>query len=118
MISFAMAAPRRTINRAKDLRRTMSLPEVMLWMRLRGGDRHFRRQRPVGPYILDFYCAEARLAVEVDGATHDLETQAAHDRRRDAWLAENGIRVLRLPARLILTDIEAALRIIEAAINP
>ena len=115
-----MAAPRRTINRAKALRKTMSLPEVLLWRELRGqalGGLRFRRQRPVGPYILDFYCAEARLAVEVDGQGHQFEAQAAHDLRRDQWLARNGVCVLRLPAVLVLKEMDAALRTIEAAIG-
>ena len=67
----------------------MSLPEVILWDCLRGqrleGFR-FRRQHAVGSYVLDFYCASARLAVEVDGSHHDLPGQIAHDQRRDRWL--------------------------------
>jgi very-short-patch-repair endonuclease len=113
-----MAAPRRTINRARDLRKAMSLPEVLLWGQLRGetlADLRFRRQRPVGPYILDFYCAQARLAVEVDGQGHDFASQTAHDERRDSWLAEQGIRVLRLPAKLVLEDMDSAVRTIQAA---
>jgi len=113
-----MAAPRRTINRAKAMRKAMSLPEVLLWRQLRGqgvGGLRFRRQRPLGPYILDFYCAETRLAVEVDGQSHEFEAQAAHDLRRDQWLAQNGVRVLRLPAVLVLKDMDATLRTIEAA---
>jgi very-short-patch-repair endonuclease len=60
-------------NRARALRRQMSEPEVMLWSRLRSrGEDHptFRRQHPFGSIILDFYCPAARLAIEVDGATH------------------------------------------------
>lgn len=98
----------------------MSLPEVLLWKQLRGevlAGLRFRRQRAVGPYILDFYCAEARLAVEVDGQGHGHEEQAAHDLRRDRWLAENGIRVLRLPANLVLKDMDAALRTIQAVVR-
>lgn len=55
----------------------------------------FRRQHPIGPFILDFYCPEQRLAVEVDGAVHDADEQAEHDRRRTRWLAGQGIRVIR-----------------------
>lgn len=111
-----MTAPRRTINPAKSLRGAMSLPEVALWARLGGGvvnGLRFRRQRPAGPYILDFYCAELRLAVEIDGMTHDARVE--YDRRRDAWLTDKGIRVLRLPARLVLYEMKAALAAIEAA---
>jgi len=102
-----MRAPPITFERARRLRRTMSLPEVLLWQGLRGhrcAGLRFRRQHPIGPYILDFYCADARLAVEVDGATHDYEERARLDARRDAWLAEQDIRVMRVAARDVLTD--------------
>ena len=84
-----MRAPQVTFRRARTLRRDMSLPEVLLWDCLRARRLHglrFRRQHPVGPYVLDFYHAEARLAVEVDGAHHDLPGQMSHDLRRDVWL--------------------------------
>ena len=65
--------PKKTVARARDLRRTMTLPEVLVWQHIRGrrldGIR-FRRQHPIGPYILDFFCEDARLAVEVDGESH------------------------------------------------
>ncbi|WP_245512823.1 endonuclease domain-containing protein [Enterovirga rhinocerotis] len=77
----------------------------------------FRRQHPIGPYVLDFYCPEARLALEVDGAADDHPTRAAHDAHRTAWPAEHAIRVLRLPARDVLRgdDAEHVLPTIEAA---
>ena len=102
-----MRAPTLTFKRARALRREMTLPEVVLWRALRRGAvgrLRFRRQHPVGPYVLDFYCAAARLAVEVDGAVHDVPEQATHDERRMAWLAERGIRVLRVPAQEVLRD--------------
>ena len=89
----------------------MTFPEVLLWQALRKkthGPR-FRRQHPVGPYVLDFYCEEAKLAVEVDGADHHPDEAAAYDERRDAWLRRHGIRVLRLSARLVFEDMDAAL---------
>lgn len=58
----------------------------------------------VGPYVLDFYCAVARFAVEIDGAQHDLPEQIAHDMRRDAWLETRGIHVMRIAAADILND--------------
>jgi very-short-patch-repair endonuclease len=86
----------------------MTLPDVVLWRaalrRAAVGDLRFRRQHPIGPYILDFYCPKARLAVEVDGAAHDLPQQAAHDAQGAAWLREQGIRVLRVPAGDVLRD--------------
>ncbi|MGA0598952.1 endonuclease domain-containing protein, partial [Enterovirga sp. CN4-39] len=81
------------------------------------GNFRFRRQHPVGPYVLDFYCPEARLALEVDGAAHDHPVRAARDEHRTAWLTEHGIRVLRLPARDVLRgdDAEHVLPTIVAA---
>jgi very-short-patch-repair endonuclease len=99
----------------------MTLPEVLLWENLRGGrlnGLHFRRQHPVGPYILDFYCSIAHLAVEVDGVGHDDPDQMTHDARRDHWLEKNGFRVLRITAKDVLSDetLEAVLaRIAQAA---
>jgi len=77
----------------------------------------FRRQHPIGPYILDFYCAEAKLAVEVDGAGHDLLDQVAHDRRRTAWLAGRGIKVIRLRAAHVKDELEGVLGFILAAVR-
>jgi very-short-patch-repair endonuclease len=96
----------------------MSLPEVLLWNGLRGrrlGGLLFRRQHPVGPYVLDFYCPSARLAVEVDGGAHDHPDQVRRDAARDEFLVARGIRVLRLPATIVLRDMDAAGRAIEAA---
>ena len=110
-----MDGSRITKDRAKALRRTMSLPEVLLWKALKGGaiERlHFRKQHPIGPYILDFYCDAAKLAVEVDGASHGAGDRPVRDERRDAWLADQGIATLRLPASLILRDVDAAARTI------
>jgi len=94
-----------TLKRARALRRKMTLPEVLLWQELRGGKLRglqFRRQHPIGPYILDFYCPTVRLAIEVDGRAHEDPNQFEHDRRRDQWLANGEIRVLRISALAIL----------------
>jgi very-short-patch-repair endonuclease len=96
-----------TFRRARRLRRDMTLPEVLLWDCLRAGRLEgfrFRRQHPVGPYILDIYCASARLAVEVDGFQHDQPAQIAYDRRRDGYLGERGIRVMRIAATDVLDE--------------
>jgi very-short-patch-repair endonuclease len=75
----------------------MTPPELRLWLALRRKSHaglRFRRQHPVGPYILDFYCPAAHLAVEVDGDTHNYRD----DTGRDRCLKGRGIRVLRIPA--------------------
>jgi len=101
----------------------MTLPEVLLWQALRSrhvGGLRFRRQHPVGPYILDFYCASARLAVEVDGSVHDSTEQIRHDERRNAWLASRHIKVLRFAAADVLKrdGLEFILSTIEQAAAP
>lgn len=109
-----------TINlkRARRLRQSLTPPEVALWVRLKGRQLEgfgFRRQHVVEPYILDFYCEAARLAIEVDGQAHSAPDSVAHDARRDAFLRHRGIETLRLPASLVLDDVTAALsRILEA----
>ncbi|WP_204270871.1 DUF559 domain-containing protein, partial [Escherichia coli] len=57
----------------------------------------FRKQHAAGPYVLDFYCAPAMLAIEVDGEAHARGDRPARDATRDAWLAEQGVKVLRYP---------------------
>ena len=107
-----MYAPKKTVEWARELRRKLSLPEGLLWAALRGrrldGIR-FRRQHPEGPYILDFYCEEAMLAVEVDGAVHEHPDQQAHDARRTEWLGLRGIAVYRIAARDVLRNLEGVL---------
>ncbi|HWG06303.1 MAG TPA: endonuclease domain-containing protein [Beijerinckiaceae bacterium] len=115
-----MRAPSLTFKRARELRRKMTLPEVVLWQAVRKGrlaGLRIRRQHPIGPYILDFYCPSARLAIEVDGLVHDIAAQVRHDERRTAWLAERGVRILRIAAMDILKDerLEGGLLDIEQA---
>jgi very-short-patch-repair endonuclease len=101
----------------------MTLPEVILWQEVRRGrlkGLQFRRQHPIGPYILDFFCPAARIALEIDGSSHDNERQSQHDERRDAWLAVRGINVLRIAAADVLRDenLEHVLDYIEQAAAP
>lgn len=109
--------PGRTVRHARALRRAMTAPEVALWsvLRARPGGLKFRRQHPAGPFVLDFYCAAAMLAVEVDGEAHDRGDRPARDQRRDAMLATHGIETLRIPARAVLADLEAVVRLVVAA---
>lgn len=95
----------------------MTPPEVRLWVQLRRRTQgfRFRRQHPLGPFVLDFYCDRAKLAVEVDGQAHWIGDAQLHDIERDAWLAARGVRVLRLSARLIFEDMDAAIRMITHA---
>ena len=100
----------KSVRHARRLRRAMSLPELLLWKALR--DRpaglKFRRQHPCGDYILDFFCADARLAIEIDGEAHDRGDRPERDAARDAWLGKAGISTLRIPASMVLRDLDAA----------
>lgn len=82
---------------ARRLRKKLTSAEALMWWRLRRdyGEWRFRRQHPIGPYIADFACIEARLVIEVDGATHGSVEDIAHDERRTAFLEANGWRVVR-----------------------
>jgi len=98
----------RNVARARELRDRLSLPEALLWRLLKGSPDgvHFRSQHPVGDYVLDFYCARARVAFEIDGYAHDLGDRPERDAARDAWLKEQGIEVLRIPAAEVLKSPE------------
>jgi very-short-patch-repair endonuclease len=89
----------------------LSVPEARLWSRLRRrqlGKPVFRRQHPIGPYVLDFYCAKARLAIELDGASHDMGDRPRRDIRRDQWLRKRGVTVLRIPVSELPRQIDEA----------
>ena len=101
---------------ARDLRRKMTLPEVIVWhwLRKRPNGLKFRRQHPTGRYVLDFFCSDARLAVEIDGQGHNLGSVPERDATRDAWLQTAGIKTLRIAAADVLNDADAVLRWIMA----
>src|SRR4030042_739172 len=95
---------------AKNLNNAMTPAERLLWSRLRRNSLgyHFRRQAPIGKYILDFYCVKAKLAVEVDGDVHAEETE--HDAERTKWLEnEKQIRVLRITNLDVLQNIDGVI---------
>ncbi|PWG01540.1 hypothetical protein DF286_00640 [Sphingosinicella humi] len=96
------------MKRARQLRKEMSLPEVLLWRELRQRPEgfKFRKQFPQNPYVLDFACLETRLGIEVDGEAHDRGDRPARDERRDAYLQELGFTVMRVPAREVLKNLE------------
>ncbi len=95
----------RNVAKQRNLRANMSLPEVLLWQQLRSqSEVKFRRQHPLDPYVLEFYCAKVRVCFEIDGIAHDLSGRPEHDVRRDDWLQEQGIGVVRMPAFEVLFD--------------
>ena len=101
---------------AKKLRREMSLPEVLLWQRLktRPNGLKFRKQHDAGDYVLDFYCHEVRLIVEVDGIGHDMGDRPERDEERDAHFSARGFTTVRVPAADVLRDPDEAAEAIAA----
>jgi very-short-patch-repair endonuclease len=94
----------------------MSLPEVLLWqvLRKRPAGLKFRRQFPTDRMTTDFACLSHRLIIEVDGERHSFGDQPRRDAARDALLQRDGFRVMRIPARDVLRDMEAVLRFMVA----
>ena len=98
------------------MRKSPTSNEAKLWQMLRRrqvGDLRFRRQAPIGPYIVDFVCLRHRLIIEADGPFHD----AADDARRDGWLKAQGFGILRFSNESIATDPNSVLAAIMAAVE-
>lgn len=106
-----------TVLRARALRRDMTLPEGMLWqvLRQRPDGFKFRRQHPIGRCIVDFYCPAARLVIEVDGESHSMGDRPQRDARRDRWLRNQGLRVLRFAASEVIKDLGSVITAILVA---
>ena len=99
-------------NRAKRLRQTMTRAERLLWRYLKAGHLIgllFRRQAPIGKYIVDFVCHAAHLVVEADGETHDFAERVRRDQERDAWLASRDYAVLRFTNDDVIRNLEGVL---------
>jgi very-short-patch-repair endonuclease len=104
---------------ARELRKDLTDAEQRLWYHLRHrqlGHSRFRRQAPIGPYIVDFVCFEARLIIELDGGQHAIQVEA--DARRMEWLNSQGFRVIRFWNHQVFEDGEAVLEAICLALDP
>lgn len=104
-----VVARRRVLKqeRARELRLLATVSERKLWSLLRRkqvGHLRFRRQQPIGPYIADFYCAAAKLVIELDGGQHGEDRHVLRDEVRTRWLETSGYRVLRFSNREFLRD--------------
>ena len=103
------------VSRARRLRREMSDAESKLWSELRGRrfvGCKFRRQRPVGAYIVDFVCYEPKLVIEIDGGQHGRREQSEDDRERTRWLSANGFKVIRFWNDEVLQNLDGVLEVI------
>src|SRR5450759_246385 len=86
----------------------MSPSEIRLWrvLRLRPEGLQFRRQYPFGPFVLDFFCKSASVAIEVDGLAHDFGDNPARDERRDRWVRGQCVETLRISAEEVRNNLE------------
>ena len=96
----------------------MTLPEQVLWKALRKPDLGFRRQVPIGRYVVDFVHFRARLIIELDGGWHDLPERQLHDETRDAWLTSQGYRVVRFRNQQALDDPSGVVEAIGTLLPP
>ncbi|AQR74244.1 endonuclease domain-containing protein [Sphingomonas sp. LM7] len=103
---------------ARSERKKLSPAELRLWLELKTepGGYYFRRQHAAGPYRLDFYCAKARLCVEIDGEAHGFGDRPARDAARDRWLEARGVATLRVAAAEVFGNLEGVLAHILAAV--
>jgi len=101
-------------ERARDLRKPLTMGETLLWKRLRGRAMNgydFHRQKPIGDTIVDFFCARLMLAIEIDGCSH--RDRATEDAERQRWLEGQGVRFLRFSE----PDVRHDMRFVEGAIQ-
>jgi very-short-patch-repair endonuclease len=105
------------LQRSRDFRHPLTPPEAKVWAAVRDRKMGFkiRRQHPIGRFILDFYCAEAKLAIEIDGDAHAAPDQAAYDSARTSWLEERGYRVIRFEAAEVGRNLSGVVDAIRAA---
>ncbi len=111
-IAKLITGPKGTVKLARKLRSEMTLPEGLLWreLRKRPGGLKFRRQHPSGAFVIDFYCAAVRLAIEVDGLAHDTAEVIKRDSVKSNFLRSQGIATLRVPAKVVFEDMELVVR--------
>jgi very-short-patch-repair endonuclease len=104
---------------ARELRQNMTLGEVLLWQKIRGHQLgyQFHRQVPISEYIVDFYCHELFLAIEVDGSTHDHPDVAVSDLSRQSELESLGIKFIRFEEKEIRDNVDTVVEVVERWID-
>ena len=108
---------KKLIPLARNLRKNMTTPEILLWSRLRMKQvkgYQFYRQRPIGEYIVDFYCPQADLVIEIDGAHHFEEHGLLSDKEKNEFLKNCGLKVLRFTNNEVMSNIAEVVEQIES----
>lgn len=106
---------------SRELREHMTDAERRLWVKIRMkqlGGCQFYRQKPVGDYIVDFFCPKAKLVIELDGSQHLSDEMTEYDRVRDEYMSSLGLRVLRFTNNDVMTHIDGVVERITEGINP
>ena len=106
-------------NNARSLRRNMTDVERMLWAKIRSGQLQgfrFRRQHPIGNYIVDFICLELKLVIELDGSQHMDQQQ--YDMKRSQWLQNNGFKIVRFWNSDVLENFDGVMQTIQMHLPP
>ena len=116
-MSAMLCGPEQTVKKARRLRRAMSVPEVLLWNRLRSrqGRYKFRRRHPAGTYLLDFFCSDTLLALKVDGISLDMGDRPVADETRDRARRKRRVEVLRTSAADVSRSADQVIEWIVAA---
>ena len=106
-------------HRAQDLRKSLTKAERLLWKQLRGSQlgQQFRRQHPIGPFIVDFYAPDLKLVLEIDGDSHAGHEAEEYDARRTAFLRNQGCSVVRFTNRDVLNSIEGVMAAIHERLD-
>jgi very-short-patch-repair endonuclease len=107
-------------EKARALRKSPTIAEDKLWQFVRGRKmlgKKFRRQHPFEEFILDFYCHECKLVVEIDGDYHLSKEQTVYDANRTAFLNEQGLSVLRFTNRQVMAEIDTVIRKVKEVIK-
>jgi very-short-patch-repair endonuclease len=111
---------KRLFTRRKDLRNKSTPQEIYLWVKIKNSQlgEKFRRQHSIGGYIVDFYCPNKKLTIEIDGSQHFIKENIEYDKIREDYLKEIGINTLRFTNKEINTEIESVLEKIKSYISP
>ena len=112
--------PKTSSGYRRELRRNLTPAEALLWSNLKNASlegKQFHRQYGIGPYIVDFYCPQCRLIVELDGAVHEGPLEIERDEKRTAFLNGLGIRVIRFENRAVFDSLELVLNSIRLALG-
>jgi very-short-patch-repair endonuclease len=106
---------RKLKNRSRELRTNMTESELILWCKIRQkqiNGAQFNRQKPIGNYIVDFYCQEYNLVIELDGSHHFTVEGKEYDSEKDEYLRGHGLKVLRFTNHQIMKNLNSVLNII------